>query len=381
MLCDNSKDKISSKVSTIIQKESVFGRFGGLIIYGIILIYILSFFMRDNAMQIFLQGGFLFDILIVFAISLPIGFIVVLSMKTKGLDLSIIAMIAITFAICKNSETLFIGIILSLIACIIIGSINAIAIHFLRLPGLLVTFIMLILFSSLSVLIAGENRQHMIESVWTFVLIFISVLVAVTLAIVSSINKNPKNQFWSSIFPVYSGIGILAVLFAITSFIRIGAMVPYSSPSLLIMILFIAVFLSITRFVKNKAIALTLPLLPCLIFAIINNVLSVPFLGNYTFFVIIILLLIIFGFRKGRSHLIGMSPEKSFRAKAWVVLIPLIFILLYDVLKREVLSLRLFYILEIIGVDIILDVIAIVCCIFYIFMQPRDLMKKENKSI
>lgn len=361
------------------QKDGFYGRFGGPIIYGLMLAFLVALTIYHLPHILFLDG-YIGELFISFLIILPIVFSAALSVRTKGLDLSVLAMIAIASMAIRSTESMLLGVVLALALCIAIGAINAVVIHYLKLPGLLVTFITLMLSTVIINFIQWESPYFKIESVsvWTYIFIAISAVLAVLIAIISS--RSTKKRFWTSLFPVYAGSGVLAVLYVLAYSFAGERGVVHSADSYLFL-LFAGVFFSITRFSKNKVLALVLSLLPCLIFTVANGLFNF-FIDNYINFGIFVLVMLVLIFNKGRAELIGYSHEKGYRARGWIALIPVILLIIKDIVSLYSSyaasgASKLGYILNNITVDIMLVIVAVGMGVLY-FLNMRRHKKQEE---
>lgn len=188
--------------------RDIWGRFGGLMVYGalIILTFIIGTISSEHFLDSFNLGNVGKQIIIL----LPVAFAAGLTVKHKGLDFSFPAMAALTSVICCMTQTLALGILLSLLACIIIGVINAVCIHFLKLPGMLVTISTYLIVSLIfRTLVTGVMPSTLdIAPGLMYVVAFIAIIVAVGIALLSSIGKDHINKVWSTLV-VYAGSGIL----------------------------------------------------------------------------------------------------------------------------------------------------------------------------
>lgn len=355
------------------QKDGFYGKYGGLIIYGLMSTFLVALTIYHLPHILFLEGC-IGELFISFLLIFPIVFSAALSVRTRGLDLSILAMIAIASMVIDSTDTLLLGVALSLALCIAIGTVNAVIIHYSKLSGVLVTFITLMVSSIIIKFIQWGSSDCKIETslVWTYILIAISVVISVLIAIISA--RSTKKRFWTSLFLVYAGSGVLAVLHVLANLFagEIGG-VCWGDSYLFLM--FAGVFFSITRFSKNKVLALVLSLLPCLIFTIANSLFSF-FINNFINFGVFILVMLVLVFYKGRAELIGQSPQKSSRASGWIALIPVILLLIKDIVKLytsyvESGSSKLCYILNNITVDIMLVVVSIGIGVLYLLNKRR----------
>ncbi len=317
----NSKEQFSI-CSDMGHKDGFYGKYGGFIISGLPLILMLINIILDFP-DIFTQSGLVFELILSYLIILPVGFSAALSVKTKGLDLSFAAMAMITYRAFSGADTLLGGVVLALILCLAIGVMNSAAIHFLKLPGLLVTFVTTMLVSVLLNIIPRKDGSFEAaqSDLMPFILAVIAVVAAVFIAVISS--RNTNRPFLIRIIPVYTGSGMLAFLYVFAHLFteRISFQYLYT-PDLVVILLVIGVFLSVTRFSHNKTMALFLVTLPCLTFTIANNLYGFFILENITVYSIFILIMTILIFYMGRAQLAGLSREKSYRKKAWISMLP-----------------------------------------------------------
>lgn len=361
------------------QKDGFYGKFGGLIIYGLMLAFLVALTIY-HLPHILLLEGYIGKMFISFLLILPIGFSAALSVRTRGLDLSVLAMIAIASMAIRSTESLLLGVVLALALCIAIGVVNAVVIHYLKLPGLLVTFIILIISSMIISLvpwnvIPWQDWKYVNQTalVWTYILITVSAVIAVLIAIISL--KNSNKHFWTSIFPVYAGSGVIAVLYVL-AYQFAGERALVGSDDSIIFLLFAGIFFSITRFSKNKIIALLLGLVPCLIYVITNSLFNF-FIDNYINFGVFVLIMLVLVCYMGRSELIGQSHERSYRARGWIALIPVILLLIKDIVSLYCSyttsgASKLVYMLNNTTVDIMLVVVAVGMGVLYLLESKRD---------
>ena len=310
-------------------QHDFFGNFGGLIISGALIIVLMI--IGTAVSSVFINIININNIFRQILITLPIGFTAALTVRTKGLDLSFPAMISLSSVILMNTDSLAAGILLSLIACILIGSINAAAIHFLKLPVILVTLVtMLIVSFAVTQMAAGANYRPLeIASVWMTIAVFAAILIALALAFLTSAVVDSKKQFWASVFPVYTGSGVFAVLYTIALLARLRAAIFLAlqiNP-----IVFIGLFLAITRFHKNKALGIIFSVIPVVLYGLLGNILDIVYVSVYIqsiiFIIIIAVMIVTIGYR-GRAALAGHSLDVSEKKKAWIALVPLLIYLL-----------------------------------------------------
>lgn len=212
-----------------------------------------------------------------------------------------------------------------------------------------------------------------------YVVALIAIIVAVGIALFSSIGKDHRNKFWSTLV-VYVGSGVLAVLYMITLSIRIRAMMPYYTTWMLTSLLLIAVFLCITRLFKSKALGITFAIIPTVFAALINNVLILANVEVYYQQLILLGIVLIFLFilfYRGRAQLLGQSLDKQYRTKSWIAFIPLLLLLLKNVIIGVVLSINpnmpspLYISLTSVYADVILLVVAVGICIVHALVKPK----------
>lgn len=361
------------------QKDGFYSKYGGLIIYGMMLAFLVALTIYHLPHILFLEG-YIGEVFVSFLLILPIGISVALSIKTKGLDLSIPAMVVITTSILRSMDTPLLGFILALAVCIAIGTINAMVMHYSKVSGLLVTFITLMISSIIINLIPWnvlpwQDWKHVFEvsNLMPILLVIIVAIIALYIAVLSS--KHSKKQFWTSIFPVYAGSGVFAVLYVLAYlFAGERAIVCWGDSYLFLLVA--GVFFSITRFSKNKVLALALSLLPCLIYVITNSLFSF-FINNFINFGVFILVMLVLVFYRGRAELVGQSHEKSFRARGWIALIPVILLLVKDIVLHYSNYITrgatmVSYMLNNITVDIMLVVIAVGMGVLYLLENKRN---------
>ena len=218
-----------------------------------------------------------------------------------------------------------------------------------------------------------------IEPVFMYAVALIAAVVAVAAALLSSIGKNHRNKFWSTII-VYAASGILAVLYCLTIMVRLQAVVYNGSANLVTTIVFIALFLGITRFFKSKALGIVFAIIPAVVLALLNNLLALLGVVAYLQQVILLALVIIMIFLvmyRGRAQFIGQSLDRKYRAKSWIAMIPLFVIPLSGILLAIVLLVtmgrpsQMYFLFSGITADIILFLIAIGMSITYGLMKPK----------
>ena len=232
-------------------------------------------------------------------------------------------MAMIAYRILNSADTMLAGIVLALILCLAVGAINSVVIYFLKLPGLLVTFVTTMLVSALlNFLPRGDGNFEVVQSaLMPIALVIIAAAAAVFIAVISS--RNTNHPFLISILPVYAGNGVLAILYVLASlFTEVVSFRYLYTPDLIVILLVLGVFLSITRFSYNKALVLVLVMLPCFTFTIINNLYGFFMLENITVYSIFILIMAVLIFYRGRAQLTGLKSEKSYRRKGWIALLP-----------------------------------------------------------
>ncbi len=362
-----------------VQDRGVYGRFGGLMIYGGLIILLLIAGAISSGM--FLDGRNLINIFRQLITMLPLVFAVGLTVKHKGVDISFAAMFALTAGILLSAQSLGVGIILALLACIIIGTINAVGIHFLKLPGLLVTIVTYLIVGYIATFLIrnGAMRQIRIEPALMYVVALIAAIVAVAAALLSSIGKNHRNKFWSTLI-VYVASGILAVLYCLTIMVRVQAVVYNGSANLVTTIVFISLFLGITRFFKSKGLGVVFAIIPALALALLNNLFALLGVVAYLQQVILLALVIILIFLvmyRGRAQIIGQSLDRMYKAKSWIAMIPLFVVLLSGLIIAVVLAVTMgrpsaiYFALVGITFDVVLLLIAIGMSIAYGLMKPK----------
>lgn len=359
--------------------RDIWGRFGGLMVYGALII--LAFIIGTISSGHFLKSPNFGNVGKQIIVLLPAAFAVGLTVKHKGLDVSFPAMAALASVICCMTQTLALGILISLLVCIAIGVINAVCIHFLKLPGMLVTISIYIIVSYVfrSLVIGGKMVKLDAAPGLMYVVALIAAIIAVGIALLSSIGKDNRNKFWSTLV-VYVGSGVLAVLYVIALSVRIKAVVPYYPAWMVPTIVLIAAFLCITRFFKSKALGIVFAIIPTIFAALINNVLILANVEAYyqqliLLGLIIILLFILF--YRGRAQLLGHSLDKQYKAKSWIALIPLLLLLLKNIIMAVVLLTNpsmpspLYMTLTSVYTDIILLVVAVGICIVHALVKPK----------
>ncbi len=363
----------------VMQDRGVYGRFGGLMIYGGLIILLLIAGAVSSGM--FLDGRNLINVFRQLITMLPLAFAVGITVKHKGIDISFAAMFALTAGILLSAESLGVGIVIALLACIIVGAINAVGIHFLKLPGLLVTIVTYLIVGYIATFLIrnGAMRPMRIEPTLMYVVALIAAVVAVAAALLSSIGKNHRNKFWSTLV-VYAASGILAVLYCLTIMVRVQAVVYSGSENLVTTIVFIALFLGITRFFKSKALGVVFAIIPVMVLVLFNNLFALLGLLAYLQQVILLVFVIIMIFLvmyRGRAQLLGQRLDRMYRAKSWIAMIPLFVILLSGILLAIVLSVtmgrpsQIYFVFSGITADIILFLIAIGISIAYGLMKPK----------
>jgi hypothetical protein len=152
------------------------------------------------------------------------------------------------------------------------------------------------------------------------------------------------------------------------------------SAGLVTTIVFIALFLGITRFFKSKALGVALAIIPALTLSLLNNLFALLGVVAYLQQVVLLALVIIIIFLvmyRGRAQIIGQRLDRMYRAKSWIAMIPLFVILLSGILLAIVLSVtmgrpsQMYFLFSGITADIILFLIAIGMSITYGLMKPK----------
>ena len=359
--------------------KGVYGRFGGLMIYGGLIIALLIAGAISSGM--YLSGINIKNIMIQLLTLLPLAFAVGLTVKAKGVDISLAAMVTLTTGIMLSMDNLGLAILIAVIACIIVGTINAVGIHFIKLPGILVTIVTYMIIGYIASLLIrnGAMRQLNIERSLMYIAPLIAAIVAAAAALLSSIGKNHRNKFWPTLI-VYAASGILAVLYCVTLFARVQAVVYGAGSNLVTVILFIALFLGITRLFKSKAMGVVFAIVPALAYTVLRNLLNILNVDPYIQQVVqlvVVLILIFLVFYRGRAQIIGQSLDKQYRAKSWIAMIPLFVILLSGILLAIVLSVtigrpsQMYFALAGRTSDIIMFLIAIGMSVAYGLMKPK----------
>jgi len=361
------------------EDRGIYGRFGGLFIYGgLFIILMIAGAIFSEYFLAFQNFSIIFRQI---AVMLPLAFAVGITVKTKGVDMSFAAMFALTSGLILSTGSFGAGIIIALLACIIIGAINAVCIHFLKLPGFLVTIVMYLIVINISdQLVKSANAMYLNSSmILLYVIAFVAVIIAAAIALVSSIVKNHRNKFWTTLL-VYAGSGILAVLYSLGYMVRVQAAVYSSSSNLPTIILFIALFLSITRFFKSKALGAAFAIIPCIVSTIYSNILALLNVNSYINQLVLqlfVLLMIFIVFYRGRAQLVGQSIDRMYKAKSWIATIPLlvfwliVFIPAVILVATQGMPSMLFYMLIGIKGDAIILIVAVGISIAYGLMKPK----------
>lgn len=361
-----------------VTSRDFWGRFGGIIVYGslILLVLIIGAATSMHFLSSINSGTIVRRIVML----LPIGFAVGLTVKHKGVDLSIPAMVSLSFAICCMTESFAMGILLSFVVCILIGAINAVCIHYLKLPGMLVTLPMYLILSIVVKFLVYEKINVMPDAGlgFLYVVALISVIVAIGIALISSIGKDSRNKFITTLV-VYAGSGVFAVLYTIGLSVIIKALGAYDTSWMITTILLVAIFLSLSRFFKSKLLSIVFAIIPVIFSVLIQNVMNLagflPSLRDFILLLITLILLLVL-FYRGRAQLIGQSLEKKYRAKSWIAFIPILFILLRSVIKGIALLIDSNNSLFLIRLSNIFPYVALLvavgACITYIFTKPKD---------
>ena len=314
-------------------KDGVFGKAGGLFIYGALII--LMIIIGAVSSGYFTDSRNLGNIGSSLLMMLPMAFAIGITMKHKGLDMSFPAMTAITSVIICTTPSLAAGIAISLVVCLIFGAVNALLIHFLKLPGMLVTittlFITNVILSFMRVNVLQNPLRN--EPGLMYVVVFIAAIVAVAIALLSSIGKDHRNKLFPTLL-VYAGSGILAVLYYLALAFRVQVAIFYGSSQMLTALLFVAVFIGITRFFKSKGLGMTFAIIPSILFVIVRNVMVLTgadsFIQSLILYVFILIMLFL-QFYGGRAQLIGQNRDKMYNAKSWIGLIPLFLLILVEI--------------------------------------------------
>lgn len=359
--------------------RDIWGRFGGFMVFGALVIIMVI--LGTASSEYFLHPRNFSNIGMQLLRFIIMAFSVGLTVKHKGLDFSFAGMVGLTSVICCMTQTLALGILLSLLACIIVGVINSVCIHFLKLPGMLVTivtyFILTLVYRALTtgIMINPIN----IEPSLMYLVALIAVVVGVGIALLSSIGKDHRNRF-SSTLMVYVGSSILAVLYMIGYIIRLEARYPEHPSMSIIPLLLIGIFLCITRFFKSKALGAVFAIIPAVVYLLIKDVFGLVKMDIYVqalFFIGLVWILISVSYYKVRAQLVGQSLEKRYSMKSWIVLIPLVLLDLRDVVmivtnfvnegKYSLFELRLTSVYA----DVVLLLVAVGACITYVFTKPK----------
>ena len=318
-------------------QHDMFGNFGGLIISGALAVLLLI--IGALASDMFLSGANLNNIFRQILVMLPIGFAAALTIRTKGLDLSVPAMVSLSAMIVANSDSLGVGILLALILCVVIGSINAAAIHFLKLPAILVTLAMMLIVSFAASRMAAsvQPRQIEIAPAWTLIAALLAAAVAVALALLTSSGR--ESRFASNVLPVYAGSGVLAVLYVIALMARLRMANYMAMP--VNQLIFIGVFLAVARFHRNKSLGVVFSIVPVLLYGLLNNALCIfgvnAYIQSIIVFVIIAVMIGVIGCR-GRAALAGHNLDAGGKKKVWIAIVPLLVYLLLPFICMAVLA-------------------------------------------
>lgn len=362
-----------------VTSRDFWGRFGGIIVYGslILLVLIIGAATSSGHFLSSINSGTIVRRIVML---LPIGFAVGLTVKHKGVDLSIPAMVSLSFAICCMTDNFAMGILLSFVVCILIGAINAVCIHYLKLPGMLVTLPMYLILSIVVKFLVYEKINVMLDAGlgFLYVVALISVIVAVGIALISSIGKDSRNKFITTLV-VYAGSGVFAVLYTIGLSVIIKSLGVYDTSWMITTILLVAIFLSLSRFFKSKLLSIVFAIIPVIFSVLIQNVMCLlgffPSLQDITLLLITLILLLVL-FYRGRAQLIGQSVEKQYRAKSWIAFIPLLFILLKSVIMCIALLIDSNNSLFLIRLSNIFPYVALLvavgACIGYSCVKPRE---------
>lgn len=201
-----------------------------------------------------------------------------------------------------------------------------------------------------------------------YVVAFIAVIVAVGIALLSSIGKDHRNKFWSTLV-VYAGSGILAVLYIIMLTIRLRVVYPYYSSWMITTLLLIAAFLSITRFFKSKGLGIVFAIIPIIMSSFLFNIMNLVAVSTYyqqTIELGLVLILLFVLFYRGRAQLLGQSLDKQYRTKSWIAFIPLFLVLLINGMKSP-----LYMGLTSAYADIILLLAGVGICIVHVLVKPK----------
>ncbi len=310
------------------QKNGLYGDFGGLIISGAL---VFIFFLIGGLMMpgIFASGPNLVNVVRQIAVLLPVGFAAALTVRTKGLDLSFVAMAELASVIMMGTDSLGAGAAVALIVCVGIGAVNAVLIHYLKLPALIVTLAMMLVVGVIADVLGINATMRPIElsTGWLWVVVLIAVVIAAAVGLLTT--PRSKERLAAHVLPVYAASGLFAVLYVAAMALRVRAITSVSAPFNLL--LFVGLLMGIMRYHKTKALGAVFSIVPLLAFALLMNVMNLAAVSAYwqtvvmTVF-ILVLIAVIFG--RGRAAVAGHNLDDGGAKRAWIALLPLIVILL-----------------------------------------------------
>lgn len=359
--------------------NSIWGKFGGLMVF--VPLIILTFIIGAASSTQFLASDNLSYIGGEIAVLLPIAFAVALTVKHKGLDFSFPAMAALTSAICSMTQTFALGILISLLICIIIGTINAVCIHFLKLPGMLVTISTYLIAMIIFRVLPKDYKMNTLDNApWLmYAVILIAVIIAVGIALLSSIGKDHRNKLWTTL-TVYVGSGIFSALYIIALSLKIRVIYLWYSNWMIPSILLIGAFLCITRFFKSKGMGIVFAIIPSIFIGLIRNVVYLAHIDALYHEIIIqglVLVLLIVLFYRGRAQLLGHSFDTRFKTKSWIAFIPLLVLFLINIIMLTEFALKtggqlvVSKIVASVYVDWIILLGTVAICITHALLKPK----------
>ena len=359
------------------QKNGFYGDFGGLIISGalIFLLFLLGSLMMPG---IFTSGANLLNVFRQTAVLLPIGFAAALTVRTKGLDLSMPAMVLLASAIFLSADSLGAGVAVALVVCIGIGAINAVLIHYLKLPAMMVTLAMMLVVGMIANQLgtSGAMRPIEISLSWLWVIVIGAAVIAAVVGLLTT--PRTGERFAAHVLPVYMASGAFAILYVVAIAVRVHAFTPVSSP--LTQLLFVGLLMGIMRYHKNKALGLVFSIVPMLAFALFMNVMNIASVSAYwqsLFMTVFVLVWIVVILGRGRAVVAGHSLDDGGTKKAWIVLLPLIVVLLINPLCSVIVLIiigqpsPLYYMLMGLIAQIVMLLVIVGCGVWYATIRRR----------
>jgi len=291
----------------------------------------------------------------------PLAVSAAITIKSKGLDLSVIGAVIIMHTFIGMTGSVVLGIFIALPVCILLGIINAIIINNTKIHASIITMLV----SSIVALLFYALSKYELNLTWTFTeteYYLIGLGAAVVSTLLYFVLFKRKRETLKDLILVYTGSAVLIWLFRVLYFIRIGgchSIYGYISQYLDSILLFALVICSFINFEKGIKTFLLLTA-STLIFAYAYLNFAVPgfdwIIYEISIIAFIILLFLVIGSRRQYFNGNIQQPgNKKTAAVVYVLFAGLIAILLSDILS--IISLKVQYLLS--------TIIAAICGVFY----------------